>query len=207
MLAGDIDATWAGYDRFAGWPVPVVVVAGNHEFDGRELDRAWPEFRERCERLGFRLLQREALNLDLPGGRVRLLGATRWSDFDLFGSAGRERAVRAAGYFLRLMNATRGGRPLDAAALREEGLACRAWLEHALAMPAPQGAATVVITHFARELAAIADPLVLWGPTVFARPIKHLEPELDGDDVGVILAAKPDVAHRRPSRAMRFTIV
>ena len=60
MLAGDIDATWAGYDRFAGWPVPVVVVAGNHEFDGRELDRAWPEFRERCERLGFRLLQREA---------------------------------------------------------------------------------------------------------------------------------------------------
>ena len=157
MLAGDIDATWAGYDRFAGWPVPVVVVAGNHEFDGRELDRAWPEFRERCERLGFRLLQREALNLDLPGGRVRLLGATRWSDFDLFGSAGRERAVRAAGYFLRLMNATRGGRPLDAAALREEGLACRAWLEHALAMPAPQGAATVVITHFGPSLRS-ADP-------------------------------------------------
>lgn len=158
MLAGDIDATWAGYERFAGWPAPVVVVAGNHEFDGRDLERAWPELRERCDRLGFTLLQREELKLDLPGGRrVRLLGATRWSDFDLFGAAGRERAERAAGYFLRLMNATRRGRPFDAAAVRDEGLACRAWLEQALARPAPDCGATVVITHFGPSLRS-ADP-------------------------------------------------
>jgi predicted phosphodiesterase len=37
-LAGDIDSTWQAFERFAGWPVPVLVVAGNHEFDGRELD-------------------------------------------------------------------------------------------------------------------------------------------------------------------------
>ena len=40
VLAGDIDSSWRGYERFAGWPVPVLVVAGNHEFDGRDI--GWP---------------------------------------------------------------------------------------------------------------------------------------------------------------------
>ena len=46
VLAGDIDATWAAFDRFRGWPVPVLAVAGNHEFDGRELTEAWPALRQ-----------------------------------------------------------------------------------------------------------------------------------------------------------------
>ncbi len=126
VLAGDIDATWAGYQRFAGWPVPVIVVAGNHEFDFRELDSAWPALRDACARLGFSLLQRESTVITAADGRrVRFAGATRWSDFALFGAAGRERAERAAGYFLRLMSATRAGRPFDAAAVRTEGLASR----------------------------------------------------------------------------------
>jgi hypothetical protein len=162
VLAGDIDATWAGYQRFACWPVPVLVVAGNHEFDGRELDRAWPELRALCSRLGFTLLQRESIVLDAAdGNRVRFVGATRWSDFDLFGPAQRPRAQRAAAYFQRKMAATRGGAPLDAAAVRVEGLACRAWLEQALTRPAPAGAEgwdrSVVVTHFAPSVRS-ADP-------------------------------------------------
>ena len=47
VLAGDIDASWAALERFAGWPVPVLMVAGNHEFDGRDLDQALVELRER----------------------------------------------------------------------------------------------------------------------------------------------------------------
>lgn len=159
VLAGDVDATWVGYERFAGWPVPVVVVAGNHEFDGRDLDDAWPALRERCARLGLVLLQRESLLFTAAGGeRVRIVGATRWSDFDLFGAAQRERAMRAAGYFLRLMDATRGGRPLDAEGVREEGLACRAWLEAELAQPRRgRWDRTLVVTHFAPSLRS-ADP-------------------------------------------------
>jgi predicted phosphodiesterase len=159
VLAGDIDATWAGFARFAGWPVPVLVVAGNHEFDNREFNEVGPALRAECERHGLRLLQRETLVLGgADGRRVRFVGATRWSDFDLFGAAQRERAQRAAGYFLRLMAATRGGRPLDAAAVREEGLACRAWLESALAEPASgRWDTTVVITHFGPSLRS-ADP-------------------------------------------------
>ena len=33
VLAGDIDAGWDGLAAFAGWPVPVLYVPGNHEFD------------------------------------------------------------------------------------------------------------------------------------------------------------------------------
>lgn len=159
VLAGDIDATWAGYERFAGWPVPVVVVPGNHEFDGRDLVDARPALQALCERLGFTLLDRAStLCTAADGRRVRFVGCTRWSDFDLFGDAQRPRAMRAAEYFMRVMGATRGGQPFDAAAVREEGRACRAWLERELAEP-PQGRwdATVVVTHFAPSLAS-ADP-------------------------------------------------
>lgn len=159
VLAGDIDATWAAYERFAGWPVPVLVVAGNHEFDGRELDTAWPALRALCERWGLMLLQREEAVLTAASGRrVRFVGTTRWSDFNLFGPAGRTRAERAGAYFQRVMRSTRGGQPLDAAAVRVEGLACRAWLEQALSLPPSAPAdATVVVTHFAPSLRS-ADP-------------------------------------------------
>jgi hypothetical protein len=159
VLAGDIDSTWAGYERFAGWPVPVVVVAGNHEFDGRDFDAAEGGLRELCGRLGFTLLERESLLLnDSTGQCIRILGTTRWSDFDLFGPQQRARAERAAEYFLRLMATTRQGRPFDAAAVREQALACRAWLESQLAQ-APQGRwhKTLVITHFAPSIRS-ADP-------------------------------------------------
>ena len=159
VLAGDIDSTWAGYERYAGWPVPVLVIAGNHEFDGRDFDAALAGLRELCARLGFTFLERETHHVTAADGRrVRILGSTRWSDFDLYGPQRRERAERAAAYFLRLMGSTRGGRPFDAAAVREEALACRGWLERELSTAA-QGRwdRTLVVTHFAPSLRS-ADP-------------------------------------------------
>ena len=159
VLAGDIDSRWDGYDRFAGWPVPVLVVAGNHEYDDRELNQVVPALRERCARLGLTLLHREATLFTAASGlRVRVLGATRWSDFDLFGAQHRARAERAAAYFLRLMQATRAGQPLAAAGVRDEGLACRAWLEAELQRPARAAwDRTLVVTHFAPSIRS-ADP-------------------------------------------------
>ncbi len=159
VLAGDIDAKWVGYERFAGWPVPVWVVAGNHEYDGRDFDAATVGLRELCTRLGFTFLENESLlHTAADGQRLRVLGTTRWSDFDLFGPTQRVRAERAAAYFLRLMDTTRGGAPFDAAAVREESLRSRQWLEQALHR-APQGRwdKTLVITHFAPSLKS-ADP-------------------------------------------------
>ena len=56
VLAGDIDSTWRELDRFGSWPVPVIFIAGNHDFDQRELDDAGPALRARCESLGITLL-------------------------------------------------------------------------------------------------------------------------------------------------------
>jgi predicted phosphodiesterase len=159
LLAGDIDSTWTGYRRFAGWPVPVLVVAGNHEFDGRELNEAWPAFRALCVELGFRLLECESVTLDdADGSRVRFLGTIRWSDFAVFGEAGRARAERAGSYFQRVMGSRLGGAVFDVAAVRAQAEACRRWLEGELQRP-PRGRweRTVVVTHFAPSLRS-ADP-------------------------------------------------
>jgi hypothetical protein len=160
VLAGDIDADWQGFERFAGWPVPVLLVAGNHEFDAREWNEAWPALRAFVASLGIELLERETcLRTDDRGRTIRFVATTRWSDFDLFGEAERERAMRAAEYFMRLMAATRDGQPFDAQAVREESRACRRWLEQALTVDARRVRcdATVVVTHFAPSLRS-ADP-------------------------------------------------
>jgi len=159
VLAGDIDSTWDGLRRFAGWPVPVLFVAGNHEFDGRDLATAWPALRAHCAGLGIRLLECEQLVLtDAAGRRVRFVGTVRWSDFNLFGEAQRARAERAGHYFTRVMGAAIDGQLFDVAAVREQGLRCRAWLEQALPQPADaRWDTTVVVTHFAPSLRSL-DP-------------------------------------------------
>jgi hypothetical protein len=159
VLAGDIDSTWQAFERFARWPVPVLFVAGNHEFDGRELDTAWPALRARCTSLGLQLLEHDAALLRAPDGRViRFVGTVRWCDFELFGPTRFDSALRAGSYFQRVMGATLHGAPFDALAVRGEALACRDWLTRALSEPA-QGRwdATVAITHFAPSLRS-ADP-------------------------------------------------
>ena len=159
VLAGDIDNSWQALERFADWPVPVLFVAGNHEFDDRELDDAWPALRERCASLGLRMLEREtAVYEDAQRRRIRFAGTVRWCDFELFGAGRRERAMRAGAYFQRVMRATQHGQPFDATAVREEALGCRAWLAGVLAEPADgRWDATVVVTHFAPSFAS-ADP-------------------------------------------------
>lgn len=159
VLAGDIDSSWQGLERFAGWPVPVLCVAGNHEFDGRELNAAWPALRAAARRLGIILLECGRVVLtDRMGRRLRFVGTVRWSDFDLLGQDRRESSMRAAAYFMRLMRSTRDGQAFDADAVRQEAMACRSWLEAELREPSDgRWEKTVVITHFAPSIRS-ADP-------------------------------------------------
>ena len=158
VLAGDIDSRWLALEQFRSWPVPVLFVAGNHEFDDREITEARPALRRRCDDLGIRLLECERLVLtDSQGRRIRFVGTTRWCDFDLFGAARRERALRAARYFMKIMRATRNGQAFDAEAVREEALACRAWLAGELKQPNAGWDTTVAITHFGPSFRS-ADP-------------------------------------------------
>ena len=145
--------------HYAGWPVPVLFVPGNHEYDGLDFDQAHADLRATCERLGLIWLERESLQLD----GVRFLGTTLWADYDALASEHqparalqqREKAFRAANFYLHKMATRRGGALFDAAAMREQALICQDWLDRALAQP--HDGPTVVVTHFAPSLRS-ADP-------------------------------------------------
>ena len=175
---GDHDFGLARFSPRRGWPVPVLFVPGNHEYDGLDFDDAHARLRETCERLGITWLEREVVVLD----GVRFVGTTLWSDFDALGPlagrmpqapppahavpsgytqqlAAREKAFRAANHYLRKTGTVRGGQPWLAEAVREQALVCQQWLANAMNAPPPGTtfSRTVVVTHFAPSLRS-ADP-------------------------------------------------
>ncbi len=178
VLAGDVGSYQSGsllqdedfgLARFAplhGWPTPVFFVPGNHEYDAQDFDAAHVRLRACCERLGLTWLERESLVFK----GVRFIGTTLWSDFDalapeVVGPASanalaqqlksRDKAFRAANYYLRKTDTTRHGEPWLAQGLREQSLVCQDWLNNALNVPFD--GTTVVVTHFAPSLRS-ADP-------------------------------------------------
>lgn len=175
VLAGDVGSYQAGsllggddfgLARFsprrpdAPWR-RVLYLPGNHEYDAQEFARGHERLRELCEELGILWLEREVRLID----GVRFIGTTLWTDFDALAAgesspakaqAQREKAFRAANFYLRRFTALRDGQPMLAAQWREQALACQAWLREALAVPYPHGP-TVVVTHHAPSLRS-ADP-------------------------------------------------
>jgi len=174
LLTGGLDDGDFGLSRFsplsvaqggAGWPTPVFFIPGNHEYDGLDFDATHTRLRQTCERLGMVWLEQQTV---LQQG-VRFLGSTLWSDFDALSAdetrsggmtlgeqlKAREKAFRAANFYLRKNHAFQGGQPMLADAVRERGLTSQAWLRQALAQPF--NGPTVVVTHFAPSLLS-ADP-------------------------------------------------
>jgi hypothetical protein len=172
VLAGDIGSYQRGsqlQDRDFGlarfspklgaWPVPVLYVPGNHEYDNLDFDETHQRLRETCERLGITWLEREQLVL----GDLRFVGTTLWSDFDaLTRRPGepeptlqealklRAKGFRAANFYVQKAAAMRNGTMMLAEGWREQALVCEAWLRDALARPFD--GTTVVVTHFAPSL-------------------------------------------------------
>jgi len=185
VLAGDIGSYQSGsllqdqdfgLARFSpkrGWPTPVLFVPGNHEYDALDFDLAHARLRACCERLGIVWLEREVLPWrDRADKPVRFIGTTLWSDFDSLGPAAdavdsaagelltqqlkaRDKAFRAANYYLRTTGTLRHGLPMLAESVRELALQCQDWLRQALLQPFD--GSTVVVTHFAPSLLS-ADP-------------------------------------------------
>jgi predicted phosphodiesterase len=138
----------------------VLYVPGNHEFDGLEYDDAYERLQRVCAYLGIEWLDRETIVID----GVRFIGTTLWSDFDAIAGAekdlakllqARNKAFRAANYYLSKNTTFRKGEPVLAEAQREMSLACQEWLRAALALPFD--GPTVAVTHYAPSLRS-ADP-------------------------------------------------
>ena len=156
----------------AAWPTPVIFVPGNHEYDGLEFDEAHQRLRQACERWGLIWLEQESVVLQ----GVRFVGCTLWSDFDALSRAAgtaanaaadaapgalaeqlkaRDKAFRAANFYLRKNHSLQAGAPMLAEQVREQALKSQRWLRQALAtgFDGP----TVAVTHFAPSLLS-ADP-------------------------------------------------
>ncbi len=185
VLAGDVGSYQSGsklededfglsqFSAAAGWPTPVLFVPGNHEYDGMDFDAAHARLHATCERLGLHWLERETRVI----AGVRFVGTTLWTDFDALGPtestlrptragappvnllalqlAARDKAYRAANYYLKKTGTTRAGAPWLAEEMRAQALLCQEWLRAALATPFD--GPTVAITHFAPSLHS-ADP-------------------------------------------------
>lgn len=174
VLAGDIGSYQArsllggddfGLERFSPlrpaspWK-KVLYLPGNHEFDALPYEETYVRLRRLCERLGLLWLEGEVLVI----GSVRFIGSTLWSDFDALARREtrsirqlqqREKAFRAANFYLQKNTTLRHGQPALAAEIRAMALASQAWLDRALQVPF--AGTTVVVTHFAPSLRS-ADP-------------------------------------------------
>ncbi|MET3476568.1 metallophosphoesterase [Variovorax atrisoli] len=172
VLAGDIGSYQQGsrlidpdfgLGRFSprnGWPVPVIYVPGNHEYDNVDFDETHERLRALCDELEIIWLERESRVIE----GVRFVGTTLWADFDALAEPTdslaealkkRGKAMRAADFYLEKAATMRNGELFLAAQLRGQALACQEWLTQALAEPFD--GTTAVITHFAPSLES-GDP-------------------------------------------------
>ncbi len=187
-LVGDCDFGLGQFSpQQAGghWPEPVILVPGNHEFDNQDFDAAGTRLQETCDRLGITLLN----NATLVMNGVRFIGTPLWTDFDAIALNNgvtelgalmkqRDKAFKAANFYLRKAQMQRSGLPFLAGEMREEALRCQSWLRAALAEPFD--GKTVVITHFAPSLRS-ADPRygLTPGTAGFCNALDDLLPHAD----------------------------
>ena len=148
ILAGDIDNGTDSVDYAESVAikndVPVILVAGNHEYYGHDLHTLKGQLQERANQTpNVFFLERN--RIDLKG--VRFLGCTLWSSFDLFEENTAHAQQIAEKRISDFQSIHVGSRLITAADQMDENKACLQWLENELA--SPFSGPTVVITHFA----------------------------------------------------------
>lgn len=83
VLAGDISRPAKAIEWARSCPVPIVYVAGNHEFYGSDLISTYEHLNRLSEGTPIHVLERS----EYVHNGVRFLGCTLWSDYRLFNSA------------------------------------------------------------------------------------------------------------------------
>ena len=141
ILAGDISNGTDAIGLFSSWPVPVVYVAGNHEFYGNH----WGDLRAKLLRAAtgtsVHFLDNDSVVID----GVRFLGSTLWTDFRIQGFT-QSSAMEVVEHTLndyRLIRTAEG--TLSARVTLDDHEYSRAWLKRELEVPF--AGRTVVVTH------------------------------------------------------------
>lgn len=150
VLAGDIGLGTQGMDAFASTKVPVIYVAGNHEYYHANLNLVNRQLRERAEGLGFHYLDKAPVEIN----GVRFLGCTLWTDFHLYLGLKRS-SMRAAQKQVRDFSCITTSHglfsPEQSVGLHRTSVA---WLEQELRRPF--SGPTVVVTHHAPSARSVA---------------------------------------------------
>lgn len=123
VVAGDVaagvDRGFSYLRRHLGPDVPILAVAGNHEFYGGAVDERLAEARAAAPRHGITFLEDEVATV----AGVRFAGTTLWTDYAIYGDE--RTAMRVASAFLNDHSAIRGFPP---SAARARHHAARAFL-------------------------------------------------------------------------------
>lgn len=142
--------------RYLG--VPVVVLAGNHEFFDGDLEEEIRELRKEATDTEGRVtfLERDHTVFDLPAGRLHVLGCTLWTDFALFGDVDLAADMAATGMndFRCIGYSGRSFAPADAIEIHRES---RGWLGETIAgiRVAEPEASILIVTHHAPSIKSI----------------------------------------------------
>lgn len=141
ILAGDIHSHTHAIKAFAGWPVPIYYVHGNHEGYSAHYFGVTAVIARAATGTHVHYLERNAIYL----AGVRILGTCLWTDYELDGHA--PAAMREAQRHLRDHSSIRvgDGGYFTPAIARAEHMKSRAWLQEQLALPFD--GTTVVVTH------------------------------------------------------------
>jgi predicted phosphodiesterase len=152
VLAGDVHNGAAGLEWAAGcFRVPVLYLAGNHEYYEGEINAVQAALAAAAARTGVVLLDCTERRF----GEVRFLGCTLWTDYSLVPEGERSQAIEASRTrnpdYALIRCGERRLAPEDAIAFCARH---RLWLEQRL--DEPFDGATVVVTHFAPHRGSIA---------------------------------------------------
>jgi predicted phosphodiesterase len=142
VLAGDIARGAEAVELFKNWPVPVLYIAGNHEFYGGVFESVRADIRKAAKGTNVTFLDDDAM--DFEG--VRFLGTTLWTDYRLELNRTQRQLMEAADLGIvdsRQIRCATGMFRAEQALVQHE--LSRAWLERELAKPFD--GKTVVISH------------------------------------------------------------
>lgn len=143
VVAGDISADTRAFDLFADWPVPVIYVAGNHEFYRGSIPALLAKLRKRSSpNSNIHFLENDTVAI----GGTRFIGTTLWTDYNLQSHLAQSSQMEYAEQRLRDHKLITNGRSrFTARSALVRHKSSRAWIKAEL--DKPWAGNTVVVTH------------------------------------------------------------
>jgi predicted phosphodiesterase len=167
VIAGDYDRARLAVPRArAQFPeIPLVMIAGNHEHyrNQKSVRHDIASMREDSRRdreehgMVTYFLENETIEITVAGEQLRLIGATLWTDFNVFNNqAGHiSYAQIAMNDYVYIQGDRRGGHALDARETWEWFRESRRYIESELRKPF--SGKTVVVTHHLPSIRSVAE--------------------------------------------------